>query len=67
MDHVTNGRIGWNIVTSYSTPAAKAFGYDTVVPHDEHYAAVEEYVKLCKSSNFPLQKYQFQSASTKHC
>ncbi|PMD55177.1 xenobiotic compound monooxygenase, DszA family [Hyaloscypha bicolor E] len=25
MDHVTEGRIGWNIVTSYSKPAAKAF------------------------------------------
>lgn len=47
MDHVTNGRIGWNIVTSYSTPAAKAFGHDDVVPHDERYAAAEEYMELC--------------------
>jgi len=47
MDHVTEGRIGWNIVTSYSTPAAKAFGHDAVVPHDERYAAAEEYMELC--------------------
>jgi alkanesulfonate monooxygenase SsuD/methylene tetrahydromethanopterin reductase-like flavin-dependent oxidoreductase (luciferase family) len=47
MDHLTNGRVGWNIVTSYSTLAAKAFGHDTVVPRDKRYAAVEEYVKLC--------------------
>lgn len=47
MDHVTNGRVGWNIVTSYSTPAAKAFGHDDVVPHDERYAAAEEYMDLC--------------------
>jgi alkanesulfonate monooxygenase SsuD/methylene tetrahydromethanopterin reductase-like flavin-dependent oxidoreductase (luciferase family) len=47
MDHVSNGRIGWNIVTSYSTPAAKAFGHDDVVPHDERYEAAEEYIDLC--------------------
>jgi alkanesulfonate monooxygenase SsuD/methylene tetrahydromethanopterin reductase-like flavin-dependent oxidoreductase (luciferase family) len=47
MDHVTDGRVGWNIVTSYSKPAAKAFGHDDVMPHDERYAAAEEYMDLC--------------------
>lgn len=53
MDHITNGRIGWNVVTSYSTPAAKAFGHDAVVPHDERYAAAEEYMELCYRFVFP--------------
>jgi alkanesulfonate monooxygenase SsuD/methylene tetrahydromethanopterin reductase-like flavin-dependent oxidoreductase (luciferase family) len=47
MDHVTEGRIGWNIVTSYSIPAAKAIGHDAVVPHGERYVAAEEYMELC--------------------
>jgi alkanesulfonate monooxygenase SsuD/methylene tetrahydromethanopterin reductase-like flavin-dependent oxidoreductase (luciferase family) len=58
MDHVTEGRIGWNIVASYSTPAAKAFGHNAVVPHDEHYAAAEEYIELC-------YKYVFQHLPTR--
>ncbi len=40
MDYVTDGRVGSNIVTSYSTIAVaiKVFGYNAVVPHDERYA-----------------------------
>ncbi|KAF4636469.1 hypothetical protein G7Y89_g1607 [Cudoniella acicularis] len=50
MDHVTEGRVGWNIVTSYSKPTAKAFGHDDVVPHDERYAAAE-CMELCYLKN----------------
>jgi alkanesulfonate monooxygenase SsuD/methylene tetrahydromethanopterin reductase-like flavin-dependent oxidoreductase (luciferase family) len=38
LDHMTEGRVAWNIVTSHSSSAAKALGYDKVVPHDERYA-----------------------------
>jgi alkanesulfonate monooxygenase SsuD/methylene tetrahydromethanopterin reductase-like flavin-dependent oxidoreductase (luciferase family) len=46
LDHLSNGRVGWNIVTSHSTSAAQAFGMDEVVPHDERYAAAEEYMDI---------------------
>ncbi|KFA70190.1 hypothetical protein S40285_04415 [Stachybotrys chlorohalonatus IBT 40285] len=46
LDHLTNGRAGWNIVTSHSNSAAQAFGMDQVVPHDERYAAAEEYMQI---------------------
>ncbi|KAJ5211899.1 uncharacterized protein N7498_003545 [Penicillium cinerascens] len=35
IDHLSNGRIGWNIVTSYLDSAARNFGLDTHIEHDE--------------------------------
>lgn len=46
LDHLTNGRVAWNIVTSWSKAAAKALGADDVVPHDERYAVAHEYMDL---------------------
>lgn len=46
LDHLTEGRIAWNVVTSWSKSAAKALGYDDVIPHDERYAMAEEYMDL---------------------
>lgn len=40
LDHVTNGRIAWNVVTSYSNSAAKAMGREQVMSHDERYAGI---------------------------
>lgn len=47
MDHLTEGRIGWNVVTSWSKAAALALGADDVVPHDERYCVADEYMDLC--------------------
>ncbi|KIX03526.1 uncharacterized protein Z518_07079 [Rhinocladiella mackenziei CBS 650.93] len=46
LDHLTRGRVGWNIVTSYLENAAKNFGLDTQVPHDVRYAIAEEYLNV---------------------
>ncbi|RDW68671.1 luciferase-like protein [Coleophoma crateriformis] len=46
LDHLTRGRIGWNVVTSYGESAAKAMGKDTVPSSTERYAAAEEYLDL---------------------
>ena len=34
LDHLTNGRVAWNIVTSWAKSAAQSLGFDDVVPHD---------------------------------
>lgn len=47
LDHLTNGRVAWNIVTSWAKSAALALGYDDVVPHDERYAMADEYMDVC--------------------
>ena len=38
LDHVTQGRIAWNVVTSYSNSAAKAMGREQVMSAPERYA-----------------------------
>ncbi|WP_348786563.1 LLM class flavin-dependent oxidoreductase [Leifsonia sp. NPDC080035] len=46
LDHLTKGRIGWNVVTSYLPNAARNFGLDDEVPHDERYRRAEEYLDV---------------------
>ena len=47
LDHLTKGRIAWNIVTSYLESAARSLGQPGLLPHDERYDVAEEYVALC--------------------
>lgn len=49
LDHVTEGRIGWNIVTSYSDAEARQFGLDSIPDHDTRYDRADEYVDLCRA------------------
>lgn len=44
LDHLTDGRIGWNIVTSYLDSAARALGHDRQRAHDDRYALAEDYM-----------------------
>jgi FMN-dependent oxidoreductase (nitrilotriacetate monooxygenase family) len=44
LDHLTNGRIGWNIVTGYLDSAARALGYDAQMQHDDRYDLADEYM-----------------------
>lgn len=47
LDHLTNGRVGWNIVTSYLKSAAINMGLGNQINHDERYDIAEEYVEIC--------------------
>jgi alkanesulfonate monooxygenase len=46
LDHLTEGRIGWNIVTGYLDSAARAAGRARQTAHDERYDFAEEYMSL---------------------
>ncbi|WP_109475987.1 LLM class flavin-dependent oxidoreductase [Paraburkholderia sp. C35] len=46
LDHMTDGRVAWNIVTSYLDNAARNFGQDALEEHDERYRWAEEYVEV---------------------
>lgn len=35
LDHLTSGRVAWNIVTSYKKSAFRAVGIDSPIEHDE--------------------------------
>ncbi len=44
LDHLTNGRIGWNIVTGYLDSAARAMGFAGQMAHDDRYDLADEYM-----------------------
>jgi long-chain alkane monooxygenase len=46
LDHLTKGRVGWNIVTSYLPNAARNFGLDGEVDHAERYQRADEYLEV---------------------
>ncbi|KAI9801776.1 MAG: hypothetical protein M1825_003148 [Sarcosagium campestre] len=46
IDHLTNGRVGWNIVTGYLDSAARNLGFTEQPAHDERYAVAEEYLEV---------------------
>ncbi|UFU00779.1 LLM class flavin-dependent oxidoreductase [Radiobacillus kanasensis] len=47
LDHLTKGRVGWNIVTSYLKSAAVNIGLDDQIGHDERYDIAAEYLEVC--------------------
>ena len=46
LDHLTKGRVGWNIVTSYLPNAARNFGLGGEIPHDDRYRFADEYLDV---------------------
>ncbi len=46
LDHLTQGRIGWNVVTGYLDSAARGMGRDKQTAHDERYAIAEDYMDV---------------------
>ena len=46
LDHLTEGRIGWNVVTGYLDSAAKGMGENGQRAHDDRYAVAEDYMSV---------------------
>jgi FMN-dependent oxidoreductase (nitrilotriacetate monooxygenase family) len=46
LDHLTRGRIGWNIVTGYLDSAARNLGLPKQIAHDERYDLADEYLDV---------------------
>jgi alkanesulfonate monooxygenase SsuD/methylene tetrahydromethanopterin reductase-like flavin-dependent oxidoreductase (luciferase family) len=46
LDHLSRGRVGWNIVTGYLDSAAKAMGLSEQVEHDRRYDQADEYLQV---------------------
>ena len=46
LDHLTDGRMGWNIVTGYLDSAAKGIGQDKKKAHDTRYEIAHEYMQV---------------------
>lgn len=46
LDHLTRGRMAWNIVTGILDSGAKGAGRDGLTRHDQRYAAAEEFLEV---------------------
>ncbi|MFZ5781073.1 MAG: LLM class flavin-dependent oxidoreductase [Pseudomonadota bacterium] len=48
LDHISGGRVGWNIVTTWLAAAAGNYGGSGPVDHADRYARGEEFVQVVK-------------------
>jgi FMN-dependent oxidoreductase (nitrilotriacetate monooxygenase family) len=48
LDHLTRGRVAWNIVTSYQPSAWRNSGFDDMEGHAKRYVRAQEYVDVLK-------------------
>lgn len=46
LDHLTEGRVGWNIVTGYLDSAARAMGQTELLGHDRRYDQADEFLDV---------------------
>jgi FMN-dependent oxidoreductase (nitrilotriacetate monooxygenase family) len=49
LDHVTGGRIAFNVITSTRRSDYANYGYDDLVDHDERYDRMEEFIDVCRT------------------
>jgi FMN-dependent oxidoreductase (nitrilotriacetate monooxygenase family) len=46
LDHLTEGRVGWNVVTGYLPSAARNMGAEDQLDHDTRYDQADEYLEV---------------------
>jgi len=46
LDHLTRGRIAWNIVTGYLDSAARGMGGERMIGHDDRYDLADDYMDV---------------------
>jgi FMN-dependent oxidoreductase (nitrilotriacetate monooxygenase family) len=49
LDHVSNGRAGWNAVTTADVPSARNFGREAAPDHGQRYARADEFASVVKA------------------
>ncbi len=47
LDHLTDGRVAWNVVASYLPNSAANLGFDALPAHDDRYDRADEYLDVC--------------------
>jgi FMN-dependent oxidoreductase (nitrilotriacetate monooxygenase family) len=48
LDHITNGRIAFNVITSQRRADYANYGYDELVDHNTRYDRLEEFIDVCR-------------------
>jgi FMN-dependent oxidoreductase (nitrilotriacetate monooxygenase family) len=49
LDHITNGRIAFNVITSQRRADFANYGYDELIDHGERYDRLEEFIDVCRA------------------
>ena len=49
MDHITNGRMAFNVITSARRSDFANYGYDGLPEHSERYERLEEFIDVCRA------------------
>ncbi|GGC86929.1 methylene-tetrahydromethanopterin reductase [Chelatococcus reniformis] len=49
LDHVTGGRMAFNVITSTRRADAANYGFDELMDHDLRYERMEEFIAVCKA------------------
>ena len=49
MDHITNGRMAFNVITSARRSDFANYGYDGLPDHGERYERLEEFIDVCRA------------------
>ena len=49
LDHITNGRMAFNVVTSQRRSDFRNYGYDELVEHNSRYERLEEFIDVCRA------------------
>ena len=49
LDHITNGRMAFNVVASTRFSDAANYGFDELMAHGQRYERMEEFVDVCKA------------------
>jgi long-chain alkane monooxygenase len=49
LDHISNGRIAFNVVASTSRGGAANYGFDELMEHNSRYDRMEEFIDICKA------------------
>jgi long-chain alkane monooxygenase len=47
LDHLTRGRVAWNVVASYLESTGRNYGFPGLMGHDERYDLADEYLEVC--------------------
>jgi FMN-dependent oxidoreductase (nitrilotriacetate monooxygenase family) len=49
LDHLTGGRIAFNVITSTRRSDAANYGFDELMEHNSRYERMEEFIDVCKA------------------
>ena len=49
LDHITNGRIAFNVITSQRKADAQNYGFDELMEHSQRYDRMDEFMDVCQA------------------